>query len=257
MAIIKISDLCITLQNRKILEGLSLDINTGILAILGPNGVGKTSLLRAIIGDIKPAPGSIFLGGQDLSGMKNREIAQIITIVPQEHNPVFSYSVEDIVLMGRGPYIKPLGVPSESDRAIANDAIEKIGISHLRKRIYTELSGGERKLVLIAMAICQETEIILLDEPTVFLDLYNAHRILDLVKRFSIDEKKTIILVLHDVNYALLCTDKALLIYDSTNFLEGNPREIINAKNLSKLYNIQFEPGKTESNNKFIMPLIR
>lgn len=256
MAVIRISDLCVTLDDKPILQDLTLQIDRGILAILGPNGIGKTSLLRAITGDLKPTSGAVMLDGKLISHMKPRQIAQKISIVPQEHHPVFGYTVEDIVLMGRMPYIKPLSVPGEEDRQITGEVIERLGISHLRKRVYTELSGGERKLVLIAMAVCQQTEIILLDEPTVFLDLYNAHRILDMVRGFAENEQKTIIMVLHDVNQALLCADRALLINDNHTFIEGKIRDVVTSENLSRLYGIDFEPGSTETNKPFIMPIL-
>ena len=254
MVTMKISELCVELQSRPILEKLSLTVQSGILAVLGPNGCGKTTLLRTLTGNLKPASGTISLDGKNLSHMRGGEIARKLTMVSQEHHPVFAYSVQDVVLMGRTPYIRPWGLPTAADRDIAHEAMRKIGISHLGNRAYTELSGGERKLVLIAMAICQETEIILLDEPTAFLDINNALRILNLIQRLALDENKTIVVALHDVNHALLCADRVLLIYNSSEFLEGSARETINASNLSDLYNVSFEMGKTGSNQRFVVP---
>jgi iron complex transport system ATP-binding protein len=254
MATIRISELCVELQDRVILEGLSLAVQSGILAILGPNGCGKTTLLRTLTGNLRPASGTVILDGKNLLHMRAREIARKLAMVSQEHHPAFAYRVEEVVLMGRTPYIQPWSLPTDADRAIADRIMRRIGISHLRGRAYTELSGGERKLVLIAMAICQETEIVLLDEPTAFLDINNSLHILNLVKRLALDEQKTIIMALHDVNHALLCADRVFLIYNSRRFLEGTVQETINASTLSDLYNVSFEMGKTESNQRFVVP---
>jgi len=252
----KISQLCVALQDRPILENLSLTVQPGILAILGPNGCGKTTLLRTLTGALKPTSGVITLDGKNLAHMKASEIARKLALVSQEHHPVFAYSVQDVVLMGRTPYIRPWSLPTAADRDIARQAMRKTGISHLQERAYTELSGGERKLVLIAMALCQETEIVLLDEPTAFLDIHNALCILNLIQRLARDEHKTIVMALHDVNHALLCADRAFLIYHSSKFLEGAAQETISAANLSDLYNVSFEMGQTASQRRFVVPTL-
>ena len=256
MAAIKVDDLSIGYDGRIILKNISFASDKGILIILGPNGCGKSTLLHCLSGIIKPIKGDIFINGKLVSSLKIKTIAKELSIVTQEHHPSFAYSVEDIVLMGRTPYINNFNLPSSFDKEIANETMEKVGISHLRKRPYTELSGGERKLVLIGMALCQQTNIILLDEPTSFLDVKNSIVILNLIRKLANDENKTFIIAMHDVNHAILCADEALLIYNSNKFLKGKLEETITEQNLSELYNMNFEIGKTKSNRKYVIPIV-
>lgn len=256
MAAVEVSNLCVGYQERIILKNVSFAADRGILTVIGANGSGKSSLLHSISGLIKPKSGKVTINGRALSSMKKSAAAKELTIVTQEHHPTFAYLVEDIVLMGRTPYIDTLGLPSSQDKTIAIETMEKIGIAHLRNRPYTELSGGERKLVLIAMAICQRTNVILLDEPTSFLDVKNASIILSLIKNLARDENKTIIIAIHDINHAFMCGDEALLIFDCDTFIKGKMDEIINEQNLSRLYKIEFEVGRTNSNRQYVIPIV-
>jgi iron complex transport system ATP-binding protein len=256
MAAIKVNNLYIGYDGRAILQNISFTADKGILTILGPNGCGKSSLLHCISGIIKPIKGGIFINGKSISSLKIKTIAKELSIVTQDHHPSFAYSVEDMVLMGRTPYINTFNLPSSLDKDIAYETMEKVGISHLRKRPITELSGGERKLVLIGMAICQQTNIILLDEPTSFLDMKNSIIILNLIRKLANDENKTFIIAMHDINHAVLYADEALLIYSSNKFFKGKLDETITENNLSELYNVNFEIGKTKSNRKYIIPIL-
>ena len=256
MAAIKVNDLYIGYNGRIILKNISFTSDKGILVILGPNGCGKSSLLHCISGIIKPTKGDVFINEKLLSSMQIKAIAKELSIVTQDHYPSFAYLVEDIVLMGRTPYINNFNLPSSFDKEIATETMEKVGISHLRKRPYTELSGGERKLVLIGMALCQQTNIILLDEPTSFLDVKNSIIILNLIRKLAKNENRTFIIAMHNVNHAILCADEALLIYNSDTFMKGKIEETITEQNLSDLYNMKFEIGKTKSNRKYVLPIV-
>jgi iron complex transport system ATP-binding protein len=256
MASVKVKNLSIAYDNRIVLDNISFSSNTGILIILGPNGCGKSTLLHCISGIIKPLKGDVFINGQSIASLKIKALARRLSIVHQEHYPSFAYTVQDIVLMGRTPYMNNFDLPSDLDREIANQTMEKVGIFHLRKRAYTELSGGERKLVLIGLALCQQTDIILLDEPTSFLDVKNSMITLELVRKLANDEKKTFIIAMHDVNQAILCADEALLIYDRKRYIKGRIEETITEENLSTLYKINFEIGSSKSNRKYVIPIV-
>jgi iron complex transport system ATP-binding protein len=256
MAAIEVTHLFIGYDGRIVLNDLSFRYGKGILVVLGPNGCGKSSLLNCISGILKPCSGEILINEIPVFSMKPRTAAKELAIVTQEHRPSFAYLVKDVVLMGRTPYIGNFSLPSSIDKDIANETMDKIGIYQLRDRPYTELSGGERKLVLIGMALCQQTGIILLDEPTSFLDVKNAIIILNLLRKLADNEDKTFIIAMHDVNHALLCADEALLIYDSDTYLKGRFDEIITEKNLSELYKLDFEIGKTKSRRKYVVPVV-
>jgi iron complex transport system ATP-binding protein len=256
MAAVEVSHLCVGYQNRIILNDLSFTADRGILTILGANGSGKSSLLHCVSGLIKPMSGTVLINQKSLSSMKRNTVARELAIVPQEHHPSFAYMVEDIVLMGRTPYVSDFGLPADHDREIAAEVMETIRISHLRKRSYTELSGGERRLVLIAMAICQQTSVLIMDEPTSFLDVKNTSVILDVILRLAQDENKTIIIAIHDINHAFVCSDEALLIVDRDTVVKGRLDDIINERNLSRMYNMEFELGRTNSNRRYVVPIV-
>jgi iron complex transport system ATP-binding protein len=256
MAVVEVSHLCVAYQDRVILNDLSFTADRGILTILGANGSGKSSLLHCVSGLIKPMSGTVMINQRVLSSMKRNAVARELAIVPQEHHPSFAHMVEDIVLMGRTPYVSDFGLPTDHDREIAAEVMDKIRISHLRKRLYTELSGGERRLVLIAMAICQQTNVLILDEPTSFLDVKNTSVILDLILRLAQDENKTIIIAVHDINHAFVCSDEVLLIFDRDNIAKGRLDDIINERNLSRMYNMEFELGRTISNRRYVVPIV-
>lgn len=255
MVTLKVSNLCVRLKNKVVLKELSFAAESGVLAVLGPNGCGKTTLLRALGGFIKPSGGEILLDNQPLNTLRAPDIARSIAFVAQEHHPTFAYSVEDMVLMGRTPYIRQFSLPTRADLSIAGTVIEQMGISHLRGRRYTELSGGERRLVLIAMALCQQTKIILLDEPTTFLDMKNSGLILSQIRRVASEAGKTVVVSMHDVNHALECADTALLIYHPEKHEFGDVDRMITQDKLAELYQMDFELGRSPSNRRYVLPL--
>jgi iron complex transport system ATP-binding protein len=206
--------------------------------ILGPNGSGKTTLFKCITGLWHPRQGTILFGDQDLSKLSHGRRAGIISVVPQEHEPPFPYSVADVVLMGRAAHVSLFSAPSRQDRLRADDAIEKLDIGHLRERPYTKLSGGERQLVLIARALAQEAPILILDEPTSHLDFRNQILILGKVREIVRQKELTVLMTLHDPNLAMQFSDYVVMINEGAILAEDLPQAVLTRDNLFKMYGI-------------------
>ncbi len=252
---IDVLDVSLSLNQRPIIKDISFEFKHGILAILGLNGSGKTTLLKSLSGLIKPQFGHIKIFGENIANLTRKEIATRIAFVPQEISTFFSFTVHEMVLMGRTPHLSSLKLPTRYDHDIAGNALEEVGISHLHNRQYAKLSGGERRLVLIAMALAQDTNIILLDEPTTFLDLRNTLLILDLINDLYEKYQKSFIITLHDVNQVLMCASQILMLCDLTNYKFGNLHEVINQPNLTELYGIDFKLIYRDSLLDYIKPL--
>lgn len=236
MELIKFRDITVAYGKNTILKNINLDIHQGeITTLLGPNGSGKTTLMSTLNGLIKPVSGSITVDNKDILKMKPKELAKIVATVPQFHNASFDFKVFDMVLSGRSPYIEYM--PKQTDREKAMYAIQRVGIEHLKDKEYTKISGGERQLVMIARAVAQESKIIVLDEPTSYLDLKNQIKVLNLVKEINKEKGTTCIMTLHEPNYALTYSHKVILVYKGEVRL-GNPEEIVNTENIKVVYEI-------------------
>ncbi|HAK45586.1 MAG TPA: iron ABC transporter ATP-binding protein, partial [Spirochaeta sp.] len=172
--------------SKPVVSKINLSVKTGeVLCLLGPNGAGKTSLFKTMIGLLKPLSGSISFDGRDLDGMRAAEKARLIAWVPQSHDAAFPFSVIDVVLMGRTCFVGNFSSPKTSDYNIAVDALETLGIEHLRDEEYTRISGGEQQLVLIARALAQRADFLIMDEPTSNLDYGNQMRVLLRIKQLA------------------------------------------------------------------------
>ncbi len=243
-------------NDKPVLKGVTFNAEKGRLtAILGPNGSGKTTLFNCILGLWMPQKGDIFYDGQNIVSWKHEIRAKIISFVPQEHEPPFPYSVFDVVLMGRTVYINLFSLPSENDYKKAIEAIELVGIRHLKDFSYTEISGGERQLVLIARAIAQDSPVILLDEPTSHLDFKNQIMILSKLKKIIKERGLITIMTIHDPNIAMLFADKIIMINDGMVVADGEPDTVITEANLKKLYGIDVKIVSFDG-LKFIVPTI-
>jgi iron complex transport system ATP-binding protein len=179
--------------------------------ILGRNGSGKSTLLRIMAGLLKPESGSLQVMGRDLKDLSLSERAKVIGYLPQFHRPIFPFTVEDVVLTGRASYVNL--IPGKEDRDIALRALERVGITHLRTRPFTELSGGEQQMVMIARVLAQGPRIVLLDEPTAHLDFLNQARLLCLVREL-VNAELAVVAVLHDPNLAFLYGDRFIFLID-------------------------------------------
>jgi iron complex transport system ATP-binding protein len=226
-----------------------------VTAILGPNGSGKTTIFQCILGIWKSQHGDVRVSGQSVNGLKRIEIAKRVSSVPQEHEPPFAYSCMDIVLMGRTAHIGVFSSPSREDRTLAGEAMRTLGIDNLAERPYTQVSGGERQMVLIARCLAQDAPAMLLDEPTAHLDFRNQITILKKVKQLAGERGLVALMNLHDPNMALLFADKVLLLKNGTLVAQGQPHEVITRESLMEVYGLEVE-FVAENGRRVICPKI-
>jgi iron complex transport system ATP-binding protein len=239
-----------------VLNGVSFDAKSGMLtAILGPNGSGKTTLFKCISGSWTPQRGDVVFQGRSIKGSPSKKIAQIISVVPQEHEPPFPYSVLEAVTMGRAAHLGMFSTPSRKDYFKSSEAIEQVGIGHLKNRPYTEISGGERQLVLIARALAQEAPVMLLDEPTTHLDFKNQVLVLSKVKEIARLKSVAALMTIHDPNLVTLFSDRVVMINNGCVVAQGTPHEVITEENLSSLYGIAVVVQKVNG-LKVVMPKV-
>ncbi|MGB9628632.1 MAG: ABC transporter ATP-binding protein [Thermodesulfobacteriota bacterium] len=209
-----------------------------VTTILGPNGSGKTTILKCVAGIWKPQKGKVLFDGKDILSFPSNRRAKIMAIVPQDHEPPFPYTVLDVVLMGRVAHVGLFSSPSRQDYLKAEEVTEVVGITHLRDKAYTNISGGERQLVLVARALAQEAPILLLDEPTSHLDFRNQIIVLSRVREIARQKKITVLMTLHDPNLAMSFSDKAILTYEGSIVSNGLPERVITEENLKRVYGI-------------------
>lgn len=216
------------------------DINTAFAegeftAMIGQNGTGKSTLLRTMAGLMKPLGGEVLIKGEPLRGKSNKEIAALVSFVSTEEVRIGSLRVYDVVGMGRAPYTNWIGSLSAEDKKEVDDALNLVGMSEFAGKSIDSLSDGERQRVMIARSLAQDTPIILLDEPTAFLDVPNKYEISMLLKSLARTHRKTIIVSTHDLNIALEMCDKIMLI-DSASVTQGTPSEIINNHDIQRIF---------------------
>jgi len=262
---IEVKGVVVSYDDLKILENICVNIRKGTLvALLGPNGCGKTTLLKTINGMLKVTGGVIFVNGKSTESTDPVQMARTMGVVSQVHRSTFPFTVEDVVLTGRMPHISMFSMPAESDFKKVGELLEMLGIDHLRKKPYTLISGGERQLVMIAKALAQEPEFLLLDEPTSFLDLKNQVHVLSMVVRQTRSRNITVLMTLHDPNHALLFADEIVLMKKirvsngnvgpkpgkgdafSSDRIEnivasGDPRSVMTPANIKEAYGIDVE----------------
>jgi iron complex transport system ATP-binding protein len=204
--------------------------------IIGPNGSGKTTLMKIMSGILEPQNGELKILNRSIDQYHRKALARTIAFVPQMTFADFPFTVTEIVLMGRSPYLGMLGLEGENDLEIARQAIAFTGLENLAHRKLDQLSGGEQQRVFIARAICQEPDIILLDEPTASLDLAYQVRIMDLMEKLKTEKGITVVMVSHDVNLAAMYADHLLLLHNGQVMCQGLPDEVITYQTLEAAY---------------------
>ncbi|MGH7183094.1 MAG: ABC transporter ATP-binding protein [Nitrospiraceae bacterium] len=226
-----------------VLDGLSFDVESGeILGIVGPNGSGKTSLLKLLAKVLRSQAGDIALFGRDLGAMPQVEVARTVAFVPQESPSAFAFTVMETVLMGRYPHHRGakwntgFGWESSEDLSIAEQAMQSTDLTHLASRSVMDLSGGERQRCMIARALAQEPQVLLLDEPTAFLDLQHQIEICTIVRRLNDERGLTVVLVSHDLNLVSQHCDRLMLLDAGRVFQFGRPDEVIQPEVLEAVY---------------------
>jgi iron complex transport system ATP-binding protein len=216
------------------------------VGLLGPNGCGKTTLFRTVLGLLPALGGRVRLDGRDLSGLSRREIAQRIGYVPQAQGGYFPFTVREMVLMGRTAHVSLFAAPGARDDAVADRMLEMLGIRHLSERRYTEISGGERQLALIARALTQEPKLLVMDEPTANLDFGNQLRVLERIGALA-HHGMAVILSTHDPDQAFRCCDKVVLLERGRMLGVAPPEEAITPATLKQLYGVDVEVVEVET----------
>jgi iron complex transport system ATP-binding protein len=234
---IRLNQVSFSYSDTPVLHRIDLVVEKGeMVAFLGPNGSGKTTLIKLISGILRPTEGQIHLDGSILSRLKRREVAQRVAVVPQQFHMPFAFTLREVVLLGRTPFLSAFSDEAERDRRVVQQAIDSIGIAELKGRFFNELSGGERQKAILAMALAQEPKLLLLDEPTAHLDINHQVEILDLVKSLNQERGVTVIGAVHDLNLAALYFDRVILLKEGRIFADGTPAEVLTENTIKEVF---------------------
>jgi len=239
----------------EILKGISFDLAQGVfLSIAGPNGSGKTTLLNLLSGLLSPASGSITIDSVPVQNYSIRRLARKIAVVRQEFVPVFEFSASQVVSMARTPYLGAFAFETDADRKAITEALEMTDTIRFADRPLNHLSGGERQLIFIARALAQQTPILLLDEPTSFLDMKHQVDIYDLLKKMQVEKQKTIVAVTHDINLASQYSDMVLLLGADGGYEFGPTREVLSTERIESVFGVKTFTAQI-GQTRFFFPL--
>ena len=238
-----------------IFSDISFSIERGdVLCILGPNGTGKTTLIKCLNGLNEINSGEILINGEDIKGLSFRQISKHVGYIPQSHVPSFPFKVFDVVLMGRAPYLNLTDSPKDEDKKIALDALKTLGIEDLKDKEYTNLSGGERQLVFLARVLCQKPDILILDEPTSHLDFGNQIKLLEIIDNLA-RSGLSIIMSSHFPDHAFLSSTKVAIMKNKKFIDFGTPEDVVTEENLKKAYSIDVKLMELDDKRKVCVPM--
>lgn len=244
-------------QERAVLDTVSLSVEHGeMVGILGPNGSGKTTLLR-ILSAVLPGKGEVKLKGRNIASYSRRELSRLFAVVQQETRVNFPYTAAEIVLMGRACYHSPFALEGKKDLEVARASMDLTDSLSLSNRYLHELSGGEKQRVMIARALAQEPEILLLDEPSAFLDLKHQVHVFELLRRLNRERGLTIVAALHDLNLAALFFPRLVMLREGKIYRDGSPSEVLTEETIEEVYGIRVRVERDPAGEKpqlFICP---
>jgi iron complex transport system ATP-binding protein len=253
---IQVSDLSFGYGKRMVLNALSFQVKEGTLvSVLGPNGVGKSTLFKCLLGLNHDYSGVVTINGRNAKSMTTKEMAKLLAYIPQSHQTTFSYSVRDMVMMGTTHQMTSFSVPGKSERQQAWHALEMLDLTDLADRPFTYLSGGEQQLVLIARALAQQAKILLMDEPTSSLDFGNQFRVLETVRQLT-QHGYTVLLSCHNPQHAFQFSDQVMALKNGAVEAFGSPEKVITKGLIENLYQMKVRVMDV-SGEKFILPDVR
>lgn len=239
---VEVRELCFAYDQQQVLNNLSARFKQGgLTSIIGPNGSGKSTLLKHMATTIEPHKNSVFIDGKDVVTLKPKSLAELISVVPQAVHVEYAFSALDIVLMGRHIHIKPFGQETKNDLQVAEHAMALTDTLRFRDRSIQSLSGGERQRVILARAIAQDAPILLLDEPITYLDINHQIELMHILRHLIDAGNRTVVAVLHDLNFAMTYSDWVIMLKDGKIFSEGPPEKVLTKAAIEAVYGIEIQ----------------
>lgn len=256
MDVIGAKNITITLNHKEILKDISISIPEGKrTVILGPNGSGKSTLLKALAGLLKCSAGSICFDKQELQRISKHQLAKQMAILPQGAEAPKDLTVGDLVDYGRFPHRKWWGSAPKDDKECVLWALKQTGMEYFQNRLVSTLSGGERQRAWIAMALAQKPKVLLLDEPTTYLDIAHQLEVMNIVSRLNRDNGISVVMVLHDINHAMQFADEIIILKDGTIFAKGEPEKIITVDLLEKVFGVSADVFTNREGKPVLVPM--